>query len=258
MRAYIAQHRNEFHAGGDDELGDEGDDREAGEGSNGGGGGENESSQDRRGLSSPNSKGEGSARSRPGSSGGPAGGTSSDGKAQTGPREPLAPIAAAIPQLKPLCDFLTTLWDMLGDAAGQMSVTALVCTGLIFVLVVSNLFTLSSLRKSSSRYVPSRRPPPNYAVTGERSAEDGRRTTAGGGGGGGETSDVAAAVRGVLQDYFAGHGSGGGGASGSFGVIEPEGPPGRSPREEVEAIKRMLDEVEGRVMRLRASVEDVD
>lgn len=257
VRAYIAQHRTEFHAGGDDEKGDEGGDGEAGDGTEGGIDGENGASQDGRGLSASNGTGEGGARSRPGSSGGRGGGggIGNDGTGATGPREPLALIATAIPQLKPVCDFLTTLWDMLGDAAGQMSMTALVCTGLIFVLVVSNLFTLSSLRKSSSRYVPSRRPPPNYAVTEEDSAERGRRTA--GIGGTGETSEVAAAVRGVLQDYFAAQ------RSGTGGVIEAEGlsSSGRSassPREEVEAIKRMLGDVEGRVMRLRASLKDVD
>lgn len=259
VRAYIAQHRTEFYAGGD-EGGEEASDGEDVDGSDRDDGGKGS------GLSAANGRGSGGTGSRPGSSGGRGDGTGNNkSKTATGPSEPLAPISNAIPQLKPVCDFLTTLWDMLGDAAGQMSVTALVCSGVILVLVVSNLFTLSSLRKSSSRYVPSRRPPPNYAV-----AEEGLerwKEAAGVRSSMGETSEVAAAVRGVLQDYFAGQwsagGEGGGGSSGgAFGGAEAlgrlSGRSGRAPQEEVESIKSMLDELEVRISRLKASLEEVD
>lgn len=149
-------------------------------------------------------------------------------------------VTETVPQIKPFTDFLTTIYDTLADIVGQMSPTALVCTAIILILVVSNLFTLTSMRSQSSRYVPRQRPPPEYSSQ--------LMSSVGGAQSGEQQLDVAMAVRGVLQEYFNAQK---GAASGTGGAAV-------STKQEVEDIRKMLDEIEIRVKSLKSALGDVD
>jgi len=167
IRKYITAHKSEFYAGGEE------DDHEE----------TPQSASDTRHSRDPSS----------GSIGG--GGIGENQSHPTTPRtkEPLSFIADTVPFSKPFCDFVTTLWDTVADLLGQMSPSTLICSFIIFTLFISNIFTLSSLRKSSSRYIPQRRPIPS-------SFEGGRNVNIDSNG---EEQDVvAAAVRGALHEYF--------------------------------------------------------
>lgn len=213
IRSYISAHKSEFYAGGE-----AGEDEEV-----------HQSVDDNlheREVSS--------------------GSTGADGiEANSKPKEPLSFISNTVPFSRPFCDFATTLYDTIADVLGQMSPGTLICSFIIFVLVVSNVFTLSSLRQSSSRYIPQRRPPPEY---GARIPLDE-----------GESQDVvAAAVRGVLHEYF---------QHASHAAAPPAGAPPHvalpekrdvPDTEEAREIWTMIETLEKRVEALKSSLQELD
>jgi hypothetical protein len=114
-----------------------------------------------------------------------------------------------------------------------MSTMSLVLIGLMGILLVLNAYQFSSRRKSSSRYVPPRSPPDYSSRYGYVS----------------EQTEVAAAVRGVLKDYF--------------DVQRPEGqaravPVGQTPKEEVQEIRKLLETLEDRIIKLKNSLAELD
>jgi hypothetical protein len=225
MRAYINQHKSEFYLGGEDTAIDNGDHEY------------DHTNAAIGGVDTP--------PSTTNVKEGPAGATPEGQKPRSLPI--LDSISGAVPVLKPLTDFLATLYDTILDFTGQMSLTALVCSAVIFVLVVSNLFTLSSLREKSSRYVPTRRPPPNYSNS--KLPDTLAMQTEG------EQYEVAQAVRGVLQEYFdAQKRSSGFGQAGL--TSKQDGP--LKPQEELADIRAALDSLEERVRMLRATLKELD
>lgn len=222
MRSYISQHRSEFYQGGEDSAIDNGDheydhtDAAAGVQET-----PSNNSNSRDDANAALLEGQ-KARSRP----------------------VLDFVSGALPVLKPLIDFLATLYDTILDFTEQMSLTALVCSAVIFVLVVSNLFTLSSLREKSSRYVPARRPPPDYSnskLPGTLAVQTE-----------GEQYEVAQAVRGVLQEYFDSQKR-----SSGFGQLSKQEAL-LTPKEELADIRAMLDGIDERVRTLRATLAGLD
>lgn len=166
-------------------------------------------------------------------------------------KEPLAFVSDRVPFSKPICDFITTLYDTLADLMGQMSPSTLICAFIIAVLLASNIFTLSSLRKSSSRYVPQRRPPPDSASRGlpvSTVSEQGQL-------------QVAEAVRGVLHEYFNLHNNP------SATTAAPANNMWKGPVEEgdqddqtLEAteIRTLLETLERRVAALKSTLDDLN
>lgn len=208
IRSYISAHKSEFYDGA------EGDDEEA-----------HQSVDDDLDVHDDPSNS--------------AGADSIDGKVK--PKEPLAFISDTVPMSKPLCDFVSTLWDTLADVVGQTSPSTLICSFIIFVLFVSNIFTLSSLRHSSSRYVPQRRPPPEYNPNLPLAEEA-------------EGHDVvAAAVRGVLHEYF--QHSHKPRHTKLADDLEQRDLPGN---EEAQEILTMIELLEKRVQALKSSLQDLD
>lgn len=110
---------------------------------------------------------------------------------------------SAIPYLRPFIEFSTMLFDLIGDLIGGMTVTSGALAFVVVVLVLSNIWTLSSRPKivstPSSRSLTSPSTSSNSNSNSEtynnlHSVEGGQRTP----------DEVASAVRSVLQDYFAG------------------------------------------------------
>lgn len=220
IRKYISAHKSEFYTSG------EGDDHE----------------EVHQGV-------EGSSHSRNVSNASADGavGDVNTGLAVSQPKEPLSFIADTVPYSKPLCDFLTTLWDTIADILGQMSPSTLICSFIIFALFVSNIFTLSSLRKSSSRYIPQRRPLPG-SFEGASSLSYRRD---------GEEQDVvAAAVRGALHEYFQ--------HAGIHAGIQRKSEPALvdtkdiPDSQEAREIWSMIETLEKRVEALKSSLQDLD
>lgn len=220
IRKYISAHKSEFYAGGEEEH-DE-----------------------------AQHSASGTLHSRDPSTstlGGGGGETSNPTTPRT--KEPLSFIADTVPFSKPFCDFMTTLWDTLADVVGQMSPSTLICSFIIFALFLSNIFTLSSLRKSSSRYIPQRRPLPDYTPS-AAARGDGHSTE------GMEGQDlVAAAVRGVLHEYFQ--------QSGNVLPVKKAGEVSSERRdvpdsEEAREIWSLIDSLEKRVEALKSSLQEVD
>ena len=207
VRAYIAQHKSEFYEAGEEPEAD------GGEAATANGGPEH-------------------ARDASSSSVGTAKGIETQTKK---PSEPLAFISDTVPAARPICEFVTTIWDTLADLTRQMSTLVLCFLAISVLLLILNTYQFSALRKSSSRYKPTRLPPDYSGRYGYVS----------------EQTEVAAAVRGVLQDYF--------------DVQKPEGAHSRSvaieqlsPKEEVQEIRKMLESLEMRVGKLKASLSDLD
>lgn len=239
VRGYIKQHKYEFYEGDIDGTAQDGADEQA---------------ESREGGHARNA----STGSGSGLDGGGEGALDRAGViSTTSAKDHFGFVTNAVPQLKPVVDFLCTLYDTITDILGQMSPTALICSFIIFVLLASNIFTLSSLRKKSSRYVPHRRPPPDYSSL--SGSMDGGSSSSGGGGGllGGSThgsnagAEVASAVRGVLQEYFNAHSQ-----RSSQGTVSSGS--ANSPKEEIADIRRLLESLEKRVESLKASLDELD
>ena len=119
---------------------------------------------------------------------------------------------------------------------------------LIAALVLSNLWTLSSRSPSSSSSSSASNP------SHSSSRSKGRRESAS------RTPDeVASAVRGVLQDYFASSGMAGemaGGRAHGRAAVAPESVDDM--REQARQISGALDELESRIATLRKALSDLD
>lgn len=219
IRRYISAHKSEFYASG------EGDDHEEAQQSVA-------DSSHSRNASNASADAKGDVNTSP---------------ATLKPKEPLSFIADTVPYSKPLCDFVNTLWDTIADMIGQMSPTTLICSFIIFALFVSNIFTLLSLRKSSSGYTPQRRP-----MTG--ALEEGRSTFGGKDGDGQDV--VVAAVRGALHDYFQN--------ADKYAVHQKKTEPASLERrnipdsEEARDIWSMIESLEKRVEALKDSLQDIE
>lgn len=212
MRAYIAQHKSEFYQGGEDGVVESGN-------------AEGQKNIEQQAEASPTTSG-----------------TTVDdfaSKTTIQAREPLALLSDCLPALRPVCDFLSTLYDTFADVLGQMSLTALICSAIIIVLLGSNLFTLSSLRKKSSRYV-GRRLPPDYSNRIHSMLPVSVES---------DQHQVAAAVRGVLREYFDAQKRGEENMIGerTFGH-----------KDEAEDVKRLLSALELRIETLKASLDTLD
>lgn len=220
IRKYISAHKSEFYAGGEED--DQAEQVQSGA-----------DSLHSRNPSSATAGGEGESSSRTMSS---------------KPKEPLSFIADTVPYSKPFCDFANTLWDTIADILGQMSPSTLICSFIIFALLLSNVFTLSSLRKSSSRYTPQRRPLPGN-LDGGRNAfmhDDSD-----------EQEVVAAAVRGALHEYFQ-HANAH--ASPPHNKKDPASilPREIHDSEEAREIWSMIESLEKRVEALKGSLQDLN
>lgn len=222
IRKYISAHKSEFYAGGEEDE-DHGEVHQT--------------------VSDTLHSRDGSSSTIDG-----AGGDSTTKPTTQKTKEPLSFIADTVPFSKPLCDFVTTLWDTIVDMLCQMSPTTLVCSFIIFTLFVSNMFTLSSLRKSSSRYIPQRRPLPGTFVQTDS-------TTAMDSNGEGQHA-VAAAVRDALHEYFQ--------QSDGHGLVKKEVTATAiedrdiPDNEEAREIWSMIQQLERRVQALKSSLQDLD
>ncbi|GAA6002200.1 hypothetical protein JCM10207_003122 [Rhodosporidiobolus poonsookiae] len=156
--------------------------------------------------------------------------------------------------LAPLLDLLGPLADLVSDQSPK----TLLLAAVVVILVVSNLWTL---RSSSSSAVPrsayshpaeraararGEYVPPYAGVGYDAHAGAG---AAGGQGGAHHASEVASAVRDVLEGYFAVPGA----APRAVPAAESAAP-NVGPRDELRELERLLDQVEERVRRLRGEV----
>ncbi|GAA5926093.1 hypothetical protein JCM1841_003216 [Sporobolomyces salmonicolor] len=225
MRAYIATHRNEFVEKGQDVDSTSLDPSRAGAEDGGAGGGS------------------------PVDGGAVATSTTSAGAG--------ASIAADVAQnwATPLLEAL----EPVADLVAQQSLKTLALGVVVAVLVISNLWTLSSRPAKGASLHPAERGRYRQGAAGEASAGS-RGGREGANDDPRSPNEVASAVRDVLQDYFAQAGR-----AAAVGVHESEGDQGapaapvgtKAWRVEVDEIEASLDRLEERITGLRASLRDV-
>lgn len=144
-------------------------------------------------------------------------------------------LTRALPLLRPVVDFLSSVGDLLGGLVGGMSLTSGALTFVVGFLLLSNLWTLSRRPATPSR---ARSDHPSSTPSPHRTPDE-----------------VANAVRDVLQDYF------------SLKTLPP--PPTAAapvpsqgavldPTMEARELARLLDELEARVARLKTSLSELD
>ncbi|GAA5934863.1 uncharacterized protein JCM15063_003086 [Sporobolomyces koalae] len=142
----------------------------------------------------------------------------------------------------PILDTLEPLVDLVSEQSPKTLVIGLV----LVVLVLSNLWTLSSGRGKSASLHPSERGRPSTSVAtsgGNRSPNVDPRSP----------DQVASAVRDVLQDYFKQQAK----AEPVIGTTKDGSDRGGDARGEVEDIGRILDQLEDRIRNLRNRIDDV-
>lgn len=146
-------------------------------------------------------------------------------------------LTRAFPLLQPVVDIFSSVGELVGGLIGGLSLTSGAITFVIGLLLLSNLWTLSRRPATPSR----------ARLDHASSTPSSHRTP----------DEVADAVRDVLQDYFA--------------LKTPLPPPPRAaapvtpseeavvdPAIEAKELAGLLDELEGRLARLRRSLSELD
>lgn len=194
MRAYIAEHRGEFQQEGDEE----------------------ETSLAEEVETTFTEKGGGDI--------------SAEGVSPTGTTATPATTGGAAASATPLSlasvmEFVSALTEPWADFLGGVSLTNAAVALVILLLVISNFWTLTSLRTPNARpYLP-----PQTAS--------------------GSPDQVAIAVRAVLEEWF---------AANAPGPVKGEPRRRGDVKEEIGDIVRILDELEGRIKEIRRQVGQVD
>lgn len=141
-----------------------------------------------------------------------------------------------MPGSRPLCDFLTTLWDTGADAIKQMSKLSRGLLVVVLLLAFIQIWQRSTGRGSSSRRAV--RQPPDYSNRYAYASEQ---------------IAVAAAVRGALKDYFDAQVQPSDAEAGSQMKRELG-----SKEVEVKEIMSQVEVLEARLARLKKSLTELD